>query len=191
MTWTTDVNGSAYGEYQLNKEQDEHIHSLVYYTVGTGVGGDAVIDGDFLGGSGHPEMGHTLVKRHLDDHFQGGCPFHHDCLERLIAGPTLEQRLGVKGETLSDDDDIWEIYAYYLAQAAMQATLLIRPYKIVFGGSVVRPSLLEKTKKAFKQLMNDYVELPDLDDYLTRPLAKNNGSATLGNFFLAKNELLK
>ena len=167
------------------------MNALVYYTVGTGVGGGAVTDGSFLGGMGHPEMGHTLVKRHPDDDFVGGCPFHHDCLEGLIAGPTLEQRLGVKGEAVAEDDEIWDIYAYYLAQAAMQATLLIRPDKIVFGGSVVRPSLLEKTKTVFQSLMNDYVELPEIDDYLVRPLAKNNGSATIGNFFLAKNELLK
>ena len=34
--------------------------------------------------------------------------------------------------------------AYYLAQAVIQTTLIIRPDKIVFGGSVVNEKLLEK-----------------------------------------------
>ena len=43
-------------------------------------------------------MGHTFVKRHPDNtHFVGICPYHHDCLEGLVAGPTFEARLGISG----------------------------------------------------------------------------------------------
>ena len=42
--------------------------SLVYYTIGTGVGGGAVCNGKILQGIGHPEMGHTFVKRHPDEY---------------------------------------------------------------------------------------------------------------------------
>lgn len=81
MFFTTDVNGSAYGEYVMSLLSNENIDSLVYYTIGTGVGGGAIIDGKLVGAQGHPEMGHVLLKRHPDDlNFTGVCPFHEDVL---------------------------------------------------------------------------------------------------------------
>ena len=62
-----DVNAAAYGEYVTSQLYNEKIDSLVYYTIGTGVGGGAVCNGKILQGIGHPEMGHTFVKRHPDD----------------------------------------------------------------------------------------------------------------------------
>ena len=56
-------------------------NSILYYTVGTGVGGGAVVDGKIVAGFSHPEMGHMLLQRHNEDQFEGICPFHHDCLE--------------------------------------------------------------------------------------------------------------
>lgn len=190
MSWTTDVNGSAYGEYIMSTLSNEKINSLVYYTVGTGVGGGAVVDGKLLGSFGHSEMGHTFVKRHPDDiDFKGICPYHGDCLEGLVAGPTFEARFGKKGEDVSLTDPIWDVMAYYLAQAVIQTTLIIRPDKIVFGGSVVNEKLLEKIRVNVNELLDDYVEIPPLSKYITRPLIKNNGSATLGNFALGLNQL--
>ncbi|WP_297077097.1 fructokinase ScrK [uncultured Enterococcus sp.] len=183
--FTTDVNGSAYGEYIMSTLTNEKIDSVVYYTVGTGVGGGAVIEGRLLGDAGHPEMGHTFVKRHPEDlNFDGICPYHGDCLEGLVAGPTFEARLGQKGETVPLTDPVWDILAYYLAQAVIQATLITRPDKIVFGGSVVNDVLLTKIREKTAEMLNDYVELPPLEKYITRPLIQNNGSATLGNFAL-------
>ena len=43
----------------------------------------------------------------------------------------------------------------------------------------------------FKKLMNDYVSVGNLDEYLVMPLAKDNGSATVGNFALALKELVE
>ncbi|TGD21494.1 ROK family protein [Companilactobacillus suantsaicola] len=192
MFWTTDVNGSAYGEYVMSTLSNEKIDSLVYYTVGTGVGAGAIDKGTFVGGMGHPEMGHTFVKRHPDDlDFKGVCPFHGDCLEGLVAGPTFEARLGIKGQDVPLTNHVWDIMAYYVAQAALQSTLILRPDKIVFGGGVVSEAFLVKVRAQFKELLNDYVEVPDLEKYITMPTIKNNGSATLGDFALAIRELQK
>ncbi len=82
---------------QWRPSSTKKINSLVYYTIGTGVGAGAVINGQLVGGIGHPEMGHVLLKRHPDDlGFKGICPFHGDCLEGLVAGPTFEARTGKK-----------------------------------------------------------------------------------------------
>jgi fructokinase len=108
IAWTTDVNGSAYGEYLMATLFNRRIHSLVYFTIGTGVGGGAVIDGHFVGEQGHTEMGHIRVKRHPDDlDFKGICPFHGDCLEGLISGPTFDARLGKPGKEVPLTDHVW------------------------------------------------------------------------------------
>lgn len=185
--WTTDVNGSAFGEYQHAKNNGEYLNSLVYYTIGTGVGAGVVLNGEFLGDLGHPEMGHVRLKRHPNDlEFAGICPFHGDCLEGLVSGPTFEARLGRKGETVAENDPVWDILAYYIAQAALQVTLMIRPGKIVFGGGVTSETLLQRVRTQFSSLMNDYLAVGDLDQYIVMPEIANNGSATVGNFALAK-----
>lgn len=186
IIFTTDVNGSAYGEYVAARIAQQPVDSLVYYTVGTGVGAGAIIDGQLIGTLGHPEMGHVLVKRHPDDlKFEGICPFHGDCLEGLIAGPTFEKRVGKKGQDVDQSDPVLDIMAYYLAQAVVQQTLIIRPNKIILGGGVVNKIFLDKVRLQFKEQLNNYVEVPKLEDYITMPLVENNGSATLGDFALA------
>ena len=185
--FTTDVNGSAYGEYVMAQLANEDVDSLVYYTIGTGVGGGAIINGKLVGSLGHPEMGHVKVKRHPDDmNFAGVCPFHQDCLEGLVSGPTFEARLNKPGKEVPLSNPVWDIMSYYVAQAALQVTLILRPDKIVFGGGVTSEQFLEKVRRDFKVLLNDYVHVPSLEKYIIMPEIINNGSATVGDFALAK-----
>lgn len=184
--FTTDVNSSAFGETLVRKG----IHSLVYYTIGTGIGAGAIQDGEFIGGAGHTEAGHTYVAMHPQDvakEFNGVCPFHNGCLEGMAAGPSLEARTGIRGELIEQNSDVWDIQAYYIAQAAVQATLMYRPQVIVFGGGVMgQEHMLKRVRDKFTALMNDYVPTPDVTDYIVTPAVVENGSATLGNFALAK-----
>lgn len=189
--FTTDVNGSAYGEYVMSLLSNEKIDSLVYYTIGTGVGGGAIVNGQLLGSVGHPEMGHVMLKKHPDDmNFAGVCPFHGDCLEGLVSGPTFEARMNKPGKEVPLSAHVWDIMSYYVAQAALQATLILRPDKIIFGGGVTSENFLVKVRRDFSKLLNDYVEIPKLENYITMPEIKNNGSATVGDFALAM-DLLK
>ncbi|GEO67926.1 fructokinase ScrK [Levilactobacillus spicheri] len=190
--WTTDVNGSAYGEYVMSTLFNEKVDSLVYFTIGTGVGAGAIINGKFVGSMGHPEVGHVRLKRHPDDlDFPGICPFHGDCLEGLVSGPTFDARVGKPGKDVPLTDHVWDIMAYYVAQAALQETLLLRPDKIVFGGGVVSEPFLVKVRAEFAKLLNGYVDVGDLNDYIVMPKVKENGSATLGDFALALREYNK
>ncbi|MBF0844510.1 ROK family protein, partial [Streptococcus danieliae] len=88
------------------------------YTIGTGIGAGVIQDGIFIGGQGHPEMGHVPVAVHDLDRkagFEGICPFHGDCLEGMAAGPSLEARTGIRGENIPLDSDVWDIQASYIA----------------------------------------------------------------------------
>lgn len=184
--FTTDVNSSAFGEMVARKG----VTSLVYYTIGTGIGAGAIQNGDFIGGLGHTEAGHTYVALHPQDQardFHGVCPFHNGCLEGLAAGPSLEARTGIRGELIEKNADVWDIQAYYIAQAAVQATLLYRPQVLVFGGGVMAQThMLKRVRDKFTSLMNGYVATPDVTDYIVTPAVPENGSATLGNFALAR-----
>ncbi|MDT6979249.1 ROK family protein [Levilactobacillus zymae] len=189
---TTDVNGSAYGEYIVGRLRGQQLNSLVYYTVGTGVGAGVIYNGKFIGDLGHPEMGHVFVKRHPKDRdFTGVCHYHHDCLEGLVSGPTFEVRLGKRGENVSLNDPVWDVMAYYMAQALIQTTMTLRPSKFVLGGSVLNDTFIQKIRDQYKKLINDYISLPPLESYIVRPLVENNGSATIGNFALALNQIQK
>lgn len=187
--FTTDVNSSAYGETMVRP----NISSLVYYTIGTGIGAGAIQNGHFIGGTGHTEAGHVYVPRHPRDYaneFVGTCPFHNGCLEGLAAGPSLEARTGIRGELIEQNSDVWDIQAYYIAQAAVQATVLYRPQVIVFGGGVMaQEHMLKRVREKFTALLNDYLPVPDPSAYIVTPAVAENGSATLGNFALAKHLL--
>lgn len=186
--FTTDVNSSAYGEMHLNG-----CNNLVYYTIGTGIGGSAIQNGVFIGGIGHPEMGHQLIKKHpLDVNFNGVCPLHGDCLEGLASGPSIEARTGKKGQELEINSTVWDIQAYYIAQAILNTTLVIRPELVIVGGGVMsQHHMLDRIKMHFKKLLNNYVTIENIDKYIKTPSVENNGSATIGNFLLAKNLLIK
>ena len=188
IAWTTDVNAAAYGEYLFGNGSG--LSSAVYYTIGTGIGGGAIFDGQFVEGFSHPEMGHMLIQPHPKDSFAGGCPYHGNCLEGVASGPAIEKRAGKKGQELDEEDEHWELIAYYLAQCAYNTTLMLSPDVIIFGGGVMKQRhVLNKVKTAFKQLLNDYVEVPDLDHYLVTPKLEDN-AGTYGCLALAKEHQL-
>lgn len=181
--WTTDVNAAALGEIKLGAAKG--LKSCVYLTVGTGIGGGAVINGELLEGYGHPEMGHIPVRLHPNETYEGTCPYHGDCLEGIAAGPAIEGRFGKKGHLLADQEEVWEMEAYYLAQALMNYTLILSPERIVLGGGVMKQKqLYPLVRQKFAELINDYVQVPDLEQYIVAPGLEDN-AGILGSLLLA------
>ncbi|AAK79490.1 MULTISPECIES: ROK family protein [Clostridium] len=175
--WTTDVNAAALGE--LKKGAAVNLESCVYLTVGTGIGGGAVVKGKLLEGYGHPEMGHILVRRHEKDTYEGKCPFHKDCLEGMAAGPAIEARWGKKAYDLTDKNEVWEMEAYYIAQGLMTYTLTLSPERIVLGGGVMKQlQLFPLIRKHLEKLMANYVAMPNLEEYIVPPALKDNAGIT-------------
>lgn len=182
--WTTDVNVACLGEYELGSAIDSK--SCIYLTVGTGIGGGAIINGELVEGFGHPEMGHILIRTHPEDDFTGVCPYHNNCFEGLAAGPSIEKRYGIRAENLDSNHKIWRILANYLAQALVSYTLILRPEKIILGGGVMNQEhLIDLVKEELHLLLADYVEIPDIDSYIVKPSLGNNAGIT-GGLILAK-----
>ena len=185
--WNTDVNAAALGEVTLGAAKDKK--SCVYITVGTGVGGGAIINGETLTGYGHPEMGHIYPPRHSKDTYEGFCDYHGDCLEGLAAGPAIEARYGIKAEHLSADHEAWEIEAHYLAHAAMSYTMTLSPDCIIFGGGVMQQKhLIALLREKFEEILNDYVALPPIEEYIMATGLEDE-SGILGSLLLAKQAL--
>lgn len=166
--FNTDVNAAALGESVFGAAKG--LDSCLYITVGTGIGAGAVVNGQLLQGWSHPEMGHILVRRHPDDSYEGACPYHQDCLEGLAAGPAIEKRWGQKGIELEQRAEVWEMEAFYLAQALMQYILVLSPKRIVLGGGVMKQAhLFPLIREHVSRLLNGYVSLPDMETYIVPP----------------------
>jgi len=183
--WDTDVNGAALAESRWGAAIG--CDPAVYITVGTGIGGGAIVNGKPLHGLMHPEMGHLAVKRLDGDNFPGICPYHGDCLEGMISGPALERRNNKPGEEVSADDPIWNLVAQYLAGALLPIVHVLSPKRIIIGGGVgSRPELLEKVMARLLVLNNHYVQPLDAAADLIAAPGLGSQSGVMGAFELAR-----
>lgn len=190
----TDVNAAALGEatYGAGKGLD----SLVYYTIGTGVGGGALVDGKLLHGMVHPEMGHMLLRPDpRDPSPHGFCPYHDGCLEGLANGPAIEKRWGISGKLLPEDHVAWELEAEYLAQMCVNTILTLSPKRIVLGGGVMHQMhLFPRIRCRTLELLNGYVAHPSvlehIDEMIVPPGLGDNAGA-VGSLLLAVQALGK
>lgn len=185
--FTTDVNAAALGEASFGAAKNAD--SCLYLTVGTGIGAGGIMNGRFVQGLSHPEMGHIYVRRHPDDGYKGNCPYHTDCLEGLAAGPAIEKRWGKKAVLLTDQQEVWELEGYYIAEALVQYILILSPEKIILGGGVMKQhQLFSSIRQHVKKRLNQYIDLPDIENRIVPPqLGIHSGAA--GSLVLAERAL--
>jgi len=160
----TDVNGAALAEARCGAGRG--VEDLVYFTVGTGIGGGAITGGRLVHGLMHSEMGHLLVRRAPGERpdFAGVCPYHGDCLEGMASGPAIEARWGRKPESLAEDHPAWGLEADYLAQACIAAACVLSPRVIVLGGGVMEQAhLLGMIRARTAGYANGYFPLPRIE----------------------------
>lgn len=179
INFDTDVNGAALGEIKWGSGIG--LDSLIYLTVGTGIGGGVYSGGKLVHGMTHPETGHILVKREKNDNYKGKCPYHGDCLEGMASGPAIEDRWGVKAYELEKNHKAWDLEAYYLAQGLINYILIMSPKKIILGGGVMKQEqLFPLIRKKVVEILNGYVFhkhiLESIDEYIVPPkLGENAG----------------
>jgi fructokinase len=169
----TDVNAAAYGEYLWGAGRN--LESLVYITIGTGIGGGAVLNSRPVHGLVHPEMGHMILKHDLsEDPFQGICPFHNDCFEGLANGPAIKARWNIDPENIPTDHPAWDLEAHYIAQALHSIITILSPQRIILGGGVMQQSFLfplirEYVKKSVNGYVRSEMILSRMDEYIVLP----------------------
>lgn len=161
----TDVNAAVLAEARWGAARD--VTDCLYLTVGTGIGGGALVNSRLLHGLMHPEMGHIRIPHLEEDLFPGHCPYHGDCLEGLASGPAIEARWGVPAHKLPADHPAWVLEARYLALALSTWVSTLSPQRIVLGGGVMqRDFLFPMIRAGLKDLLNDYFPARALRDQL-------------------------
>ena len=183
----TDVNGSALGEATWGCTKD--LDNSIYITVGTGIGVGVIIDRKPYHGMLHPEGGHIFLARHPQDPMERGvCPYHELCLEGLASGPSIQARWGKPGVELADRREVWELEAYYLAQAICSYIMILSPERIIIGGGVAhQEQMMPLIRKEVLRQMGGYIAakgMQDLDNYIVLP-SLNDDQGILGALKLA------
>ena len=179
----TDVNAAAIAEHVMGAGKG--YRSLVYVTVGTGVGGGIIMNGDIVHGLIHPEVGHMiLTPNEMDTMPDGMCPFHRHCLEGLASGPAIEKRWGLSPRLMMEDHPAWDLEAKYLAQMCVNLILILSPEVIVLGGGVMQQEhLFPRIRKYTHEMLGGYVaserlDMEQLDQYIVPPTLGNNSGVT-------------
>jgi fructokinase len=188
----TDVNAALLGEARWGAAQG--LTDALYMTVGTGIGGGAIVHGRVAHGLVHPEMGHLLLPHDWSkDPFEGICPYHGDCLEGLACGPAIERRWGLPSRGLPEDHAAWELEARYLALGVTNLMVTLSPKRIILGGGVMQGRhLFPRIRREFTALLNGYVRHPAVTDHVDElivPPALGGRAGVLGALVLAENAL--
>lgn len=159
----TDVNGAALAESSYGAGAD--VESIVYITIGTGIGGSTVTDGRIPAALVHPEMGHITVRREPDDDFPGVCPIHGDCWEGLASGTALEARNGRAGAAMTPEQLSVAVTheARDLGAGICELALAVAPHRFVLGGGVAQmPGLVDGVRAHVSERLTAY---PGVDDH--------------------------
>lgn len=153
----TDVNAAMLGEATWGAARG--LSDAIYMTIGTGIGGGALVNGNLVHGLVHPEMGHLRIPHDLArDPFPGCCPFHGDCLEGLACGPAMQMRWNTPAALLPPDHPAWPLEAHYIALGLVNLMVALSPRRILLGGGVMQqPHLFDLIRKEVSQLLNGYV----------------------------------
>lgn len=159
----TDVNGSCLGEmtYGCAKGLD----TVVYLTIGTGIGAGIAVGGKLLHGMLHPEGGHILISKNPHDMGKSVCPFHDSCMEGLASGPSIQARWGKQAAELVDNRVVWELESEYIAKGLVNMILILSPQKIILGGGVMhQEQLFPMIRRKVVEYINSYYETKELSD---------------------------
>lgn len=178
VIFQNDGNAAAYGEYWIGAGQG--VRSLVMFTLGTGIGGGIVIDGEILEGrhSHGAEYGHIIVemdggrvcscgqKGHLEAYASATAMVKraHEALAsdatasalREAAPNDLDSRLIAQSAAAGDAMAVHLMNetARYLAVGAVSMMHTIDPDLVLFGGGMTNAGdpLLEEIRRNIRRL---------------------------------------
>ncbi|KHK93315.1 ROK family protein [Novosphingobium malaysiense] len=184
----TDVHGAGVAEWRLGAARNCRV--IVYLTIGTGLGGGVLVDGEPVHGMLHPEIGHVRLRRLAGDRFAGACRFHGDCMEGLLSGPALEARFGRHPSRVDAADPAWTPVVHDLAELLAALVLTLSPQRIVVGGGVAnkQPHLLPAALCRLPEILGGYLRdfTPEVLAGMITPPAMGDNAGPMGALILAE-----
>lgn len=180
----TAVNACALAEQRMGAGKG--VSSMLYVSVGAGVGGGFILNGRTLHGLVHPELGHMIVAPLPGDTLKEGvCPFHRHCLEGLASAAAMEKRWGLAPRLMTQDHPAWQLEAAYLAQLCANAVTMLSPERIVLGGEVMQQggALYALVREKTLELLGGYIGSPwitpeGMETYIVAPALGMNAGVT-------------
>ena len=145
ITVHTDAEACALGEAIARDLPDDHLLHFILVTEGVGLG---VISGrSILKSALHSEIGLLHVRFDARDPLKParGTRLYSKSLSELADNASLRRRAFhfSDGKVTSDDElelfpdeTLWNLRAYYLAQACLASTVTLPPHKIVLGADI-------------------------------------------------------
>jgi len=176
LGFNTDVNSAALGE--IHYGDNKNIETLLYVTIGTGIGVSVIHKKNVLFKSSHMEIGHMLLPGQNDKSI-GSCLYHKNCWEGFCSGRAIELSSGLKPSEIPRNSLIWEKVIQYTSVAIYNLILSFSPDKIIIAGGVKNmgyggDSLFIRrlydrvnfyNEQYSNQLLNrDMIQLPSLSD---------------------------
>jgi glucokinase len=172
-----DANTACWGEFAVGAGKD--VADMIFFTLGTGIGGGVVSNGDLVRGAGGnaAELGHVIVypggrrcncgQRGCVEAYASANSTAARAIDAIKAGgqSTLKNVLDKKGTLTSKDiyehSDAGDALAREITEGTAEALALIcvsmlhttEPSKIVFSGGMIAAgdSLLSRVRHHFKQ----------------------------------------
>jgi predicted NBD/HSP70 family sugar kinase len=168
VNMANDTDLGALGE--AHRGVGEGADILGYLTVGTGVGGSRVVDGEIDAGTYGFEPGHQIMK--MDEFLEatkqadtlpdeGHIPGH---LEYYLSGANIERQTGKEAVKIKDEQ-VWELFQDRLAAALSNVAVMWSPDEIVLGGSmIIRNEFLSFAylQKSLERQLKVFPEVPTL-----------------------------
>jgi glucokinase len=198
VRFENDAAVAALGEYWLGGEAND---CMMMITIGTGVGGALIVDGENYNGAAgfHPEMGHLLIDPSGPLCYCGAS----GCLESLIAGPALARAWN---EVLSARDDQATVggseglfaaarvgdqdatrlvndAGRHLGLGLITLTALLAPGLIVVGGGIGRE--FDLLIPMIRTTLASVAHYHPIDRLSIRPVTLGESAGILGAAYLA------
>lgn len=163
---SNDAMCAAMGEYAYSKL--EKYNKIIFLTLGTGIGGNIILNGKIMDGEEYQELGHTIIrengiqckcgKKGCFERYGSILVFKNKVIERLgldydISGPDLRQQIKLH------IDEVTDIIDEYIDNLVIGLSMLINKFEpdiVVIGGGYARydylfeKDLQEKLKKLLK-----------------------------------------
>ena len=110
----------------------------------------------------------------------------------MAAGPAIEGRWGRKGVELADRKEVWDLEAYYIAQAICNYIMVVSPEMVILGGGVMhQEQLFPLIREKVLEMVAGYIqteELADIDHFVV-PARLHDDQGIMGCLELARREL--
>ncbi|HHY34081.1 MAG TPA: ROK family protein [Firmicutes bacterium] len=197
VTLENDANAAAVGEKMFGAGRE--FEDFVYVTLGTGVGGALILNGELYRGhwGGAGEIGHVQVDSNGP---LCGCG-RRGCVEALAAGPAIEKAYGrppaeVFALAASGDRrarEVLESAGRALGRGLAQVFTVLDPQAVVFGGGMAKgnPLAFRLYLDSCKEELEKRAFLPAKRDIPHVVSTLGVDAAILGAAWLAREEYLK